>query len=660
MSIVCRLIGLFALLGISAGTAAAKANRVLKLPGNTTELVRWSPVPPHYRYQDLLPHAERMSLFQNLGYGSVTLAEKHEFVLRDDKLDEETTHSIQLYVTSSGISNGGNSGFWVDGTTQRAEILEAYVLQPDGTTIEVDPATLQITSDNSPDIFNDSYYVTVPFPQIRPGSISVLVYKTVSDLKKSPLPWSRILFPARFTPIESFQVRVDWTDNRRRPAWKTDYPELACRETPLSLSCATKKAIPPVLTERDMPSPYDVLPVLVLAEPTSWAAISATMQTLADSALSKGKEIKELAERLIRDAARPEERLNRLFAFVSRDIRYVGIEHGHSGVVPKPTTTTLAHRFGDCKDKTMLFVDLARKVGLDAYPVLTSTNRRSLSKLLLPASSYFNHMIACVKLTPNYESCVDLTDPYLSAEFLPRAIHGAVKLTVGRGTEAPGSLASETFTWKMEMKADNRLTDDGTIVETLERSYDSHWAAGIRSGLESRSQVDREQWLLEDYRNIMGDKVSPSLRLAGLDHPSFPLVISSTTEFRNAFDPAQMTHIVEVDPWLRDLARSVKTTNSRYAYSFQGIDFQSQITYRLNSGARIDNLGPKVDYQSLWGSFHRYYRKERDRVTVYTELKMPRAEIPVNDIAEFNRFLELTGEETRIWFGVQRELAARQ
>src|SRR5690606_9547742 len=61
MSIVCRLIGLFALLGISAGTAAAKANRVLKLPGNTTELVRWSPVPPHYLYQDLLPHAERMS-----------------------------------------------------------------------------------------------------------------------------------------------------------------------------------------------------------------------------------------------------------------------------------------------------------------------------------------------------------------------------------------------------------------------------------------------------------------------------------------------------------------------------------------------------------------------------------------------------------------------
>lgn len=67
-----------------------------------------------------------------------------------------------------------------------------------------------------------------------------------------------------------------------------------------------------------------------------------------------------------------------------------------------------------------------------------------------------------------------------------------------------------------------------------------------------------------------------------------------------------------------------------------------------------------MDYQSLWGSFHRYYWKERDRVTVYTELKMPRAEIPVNDIAEFNRFLELTGEETRIWFGVQRELAARQ
>lgn len=57
-------------------------------------------------YRNLLPHVERMALFENLGYGSVTLAEKHEFVLRNDKLDEETTHNIQLYVMSSGITNG--------------------------------------------------------------------------------------------------------------------------------------------------------------------------------------------------------------------------------------------------------------------------------------------------------------------------------------------------------------------------------------------------------------------------------------------------------------------------------------------------------------------------------------------------------------------------
>lgn len=301
----------------------------------------------------------------------------------------------------------------------------------------------------------------------------------------------------------------------------------------------------------------------------------------------------------------------------------------------------------------MLFVDLARHVGLDAYPVLTATNRKSLAKLLLPASSYFDHMIACVKVSQDQESCVDLTDSDTSAEHLPQAIQGAVSLAVGRGVVAPAKLPAEPFTWKVSIKADNRFTDDGGIVETLERSYDSHWAAGLRHGLAAKSQLERERWLLEDYRNVMTDKVTPSVLLAGLELPTSPLVMTSTTEFRNAFDPAAFTRFVEIDPWLRELSRNSKTVNTHYPLSFQGLDYQSRLTYQLNPGRRVKNTGPKLDYVSPWGSLHRHYRDDGGSVTVYTTLQMPRAEIPVDDLSQFNRFLELATQETRIWFGIQ-------
>lgn len=650
---IVRFCLFFSLLLAFSAHAGANPKQEFKLAGNMKDSVRWSPVKPRHSYREELPQQDKIVSFEKLGYGTITLTERHEIMLRHDKVVEETVINSQLYINSNGIENSGNSGFWIDTNNQRVEIQEAYVLQADGTLINVDPRTLQISSDNSTNIFNDLSYVTVPFAQLKPRSISILVYKIVSYHDKLPLPWSRLLYPANFGHIENFQAQINWIDDKQKPVWQSDYAKLECKENPRSLTCATKEANPPVPTDRDMPSVYDVLPVLVLAEATNWAAISSSMQTLTDSALSKNGKIKELADQLINDATEPKEKMNRLSTFVSREIRYVGIEHGHNGVVPKPTLTTLEQRFGDCKDKTMLFVDLAKQAGLDAYPVLTSTTRFSLSKLLLPASGYFNHMIACVKLSQYKEFCIDLTDAETSAEHLPASLHGAVSLTVGRGTVGPSNLASEPYTWIEEVKANNLLTADGSIVETLERRYNSHWAAGLRHALVPKSQADRDRWLLENYRSVMTDKVIPSVQLQGLDQPKSSVVMTSTTEFRNAFNPVQLINFNELDLWLRDLVKNSKTANTHYPYAFQGLNYQSQLTYKLNPGKRIDNLGPKLDYDSVWGSFHRHYRKNETSITAFTELKMPRAVIPVEKISEFNRFLDLASQETRIWFSVQ-------
>ncbi|MGD0959767.1 MAG: DUF3857 domain-containing protein [Methylomonas sp.] len=634
--------------------AAAKPKQEFKLADNMKDLVSWSPLKPRHSYREELPHPDKITSFEKLGYGVVTLMERHEINLRHDHVVEETVSNLQLYVNSNGIENAGNSGFWIDTINQRVEIQEAYVLQADGALFDVDPGALQISKDNSANIFNDFSFVTVPFAQLKPGSIAVLVYKIISYPDKLPLPWARMLYPANLGHIERFQTQVNWSDNKRKPVWKTDYPNLECKESPFSLFCATKEASLPIPVERDMPSVYDVLPVLVLTEATNWATISNSMQALTETALSKNAKIEELAEHLIKDAIRPEEKLSRLSTFVSREIRYVAIEHGHHGVIPKPALSTLEQRFGDCKDKTMLFVDLARQVGLDAYPVLTSTKRYALSKLLLPAAGYFNHMIACVKLSAYKESCIDLTDGETSSEHLPAVLQGAVRLTVGGDTVAPDNLGSEPYIWVVKIKAEHSLLSDGNIVETLERSYNSHWAAGLRHALAAKSQADRDRWLLEDYRSVvMNDKVTPSLQLQGMDQAHSSVVMTSTTEYRNVFNPAQLTNFNDLDQWLINLAKNSKSTNTHYPYTFQGIDYQSQITYRLNPGKTVNNLGPKLDYVAPWGSLHRYYRKNDTSVTAFTELKIPRTIIPVEKISEFNRFIDLSSQETRIWFSAQ-------
>lgn len=641
------------LLAFTSLSLSATPSHDLQLAGYNSAMLRWTLSARHANYQELAPSAQRLAEFGQSGYRSVALDESHHLHIGPDKSVEETISNVQLYLTASGAENDGNLGFWLDASQQHAEIEGAYVLQPDGGVIDVEPDTIQINTDNSANIFNDNVYVTLPFPQLKPGSIAVLRYKIHTLRDKLGFPWFRNYYPVNLHPIEHFKVRVTWEDAAQKPDWRTDYPNLVCRENAFDLDCTSNEAAAPLLTDNDMPPLYDVLPVLILAEQSSWIALSSSMRSLSDTALTGDKRIADLAARLRNGATNPNEIIARLALFVSRDIRYVGIEHGHGGMTPRPTPDTLERRFGDCKDKTMLFVDLARHSGLDAYPVLTSTQRTSLAKLLLPATNYFNHMLACVSLADDKEVCVDLTDPDTSSGHLSYAVQGVVALTVGRGATAPRNLDADPYTWIVDVKADNKMNTDGSVVESLERRYASHWGAGLRKTLAAKSRMEIDRWLTNDYQAIMGNKVTPGVGLHGLETPELPVVLTSTTAFHNVFDGKTIRSYQEQDPWLRDLADKSKTFNNHYDHTFRGVHYQSEISYQPYPEKHIGNVGPEIDYISRWGTFHRYYRQTGDSLTAYTNLRMPRTQVPVDKIPEFNRFLDLVGRETRIWFGLR-------
>ncbi|QGX39756.1 DUF3857 domain-containing protein [Permianibacter aggregans] len=87
------------------------------------------------------------------------------------------------------------------------------------------------------------------------------------------------------------------------------------------------------------------------------------------------------------------ERINELIRFVQNDVRYFGIEFGTNSHAPSAPHETLARRYGDCKDKTVLLVHLLRKMGVDASPALVSAETRSHIKHRLASPGAFDHVI---------------------------------------------------------------------------------------------------------------------------------------------------------------------------------------------------------------------------------------------------------------------------
>lgn len=128
-------------------------------------------------------------------------------------------------------------------------------------------------------------------------------------------------------------------------------------------------------------------------------------------------------------------RIAAALAFVQEEIRYLGIELGANSHRPSPPAETLARRFGDCKDKTLLLCTLLRGLDIEADPALVNSwMGRSVSTPLgraasapglhtsLPTPLAFDHVIARVR-TPGGDTL--WLDPTRRHQTGPLAERGA-------------------------------------------------------------------------------------------------------------------------------------------------------------------------------------------------------------------------------------------
>ncbi len=88
-----------------------------------------------------------------------------------------------------------------------------------------------------------------------------------------------------------------------------------------------------------------------------------------------------------------EAKILKLIRFVQDEVRYLGFESGIGAYQPNPPTKVLQQRYGDCKDKSLLLVNLLRTENVEAFPILVNTEIKDEIYNLLPSHNLFNHCI---------------------------------------------------------------------------------------------------------------------------------------------------------------------------------------------------------------------------------------------------------------------------
>lgn len=468
------------------------------------------------------------------------------------------------------------------------------------------------------------------------------------------LPWSHVFFPQVFIPRQRFDLAVTWDEGRDAPVVRSDHTGVPCKEVaPRRILCGSRR-IPAHRTDPEV-TYVDVLPSIVVAEPTTWANLAATYGDIIRGTFSDHGTMQFQLGRLLSGAGTDREKLARLHGFVAREIRYVGLEHGTGGIVPRPTRTTLQRRYGDCKDKTALFINLAELAGFTAYPVLTSSDRQAVDRLAVPAHTYFDHVVACVSLPTDGEICVDLTDPYSSLADSARVLEGAVRLDLHGSSGAPRLFARRNPERQRRVDTWTSMTADGVIKETQVISMIGETASRTRAGLVGLNTTQRQRRLLDFYHSGYADGIDPTFTVDGLDNVDKRLSIRVKATFANSFDPNAITHFRDLEGWLSNELDVARAENKHHAYRFGGSDFVGVTHIEVPPGRQPEFTGAQLDFNSPFGFLRRSYTSFGRKVQVDTHLSLPAQVIPVGRMAEFNAFLKALKENAAIWFSMKKK-----
>lgn len=156
------------------------------------------------------------------------------------------------------------------------------------------------------------------------------------------------------------------------------------------------KGVPPLTSEPSMPTVGELAVNLGLSTVPDWKTWLSWEQALLEGVFRDSPELDRVAKQLGRGEPDATEKLERIHTFVMEEIRYQqDYESFIAGVKPHPASMTLERRYGDCKDKAVLFIELARKLGLDAHFALVKTRDTGPVRREVPMQQ-FNHAIVYV------------------------------------------------------------------------------------------------------------------------------------------------------------------------------------------------------------------------------------------------------------------------
>jgi len=332
---------------------------------------------------------------------SVTVIADQSVVYQPDGQFTNTMHTAKLVLTAEGKAEASTVQMYYTKDAEKAELVQAQVVKPDGTVIKVDPKDIQdVEQSGEMNIYDpQGRSVKATLNGLAVGDVVDYTFKltrmlptrvgyfndifdfqstepmleasyTVDGPATLPLT-SQLYHQDRGSKIETSSTRVG---DRMHYTWRVHNAAQLVPEMAMDFS-----------TE---------VPALVVTTDPSWQHFSQWWAKLTEPQLEATPDIKAKVKELTKDAKTDDEKIKALYDFVAQDIRYRGLGVGpRTGYTPRKANETFTSRWGVCRDVSILLTSMLREAGIQAYPVLTNVGDPVLPKI---AYDGFNHAIVAM------------------------------------------------------------------------------------------------------------------------------------------------------------------------------------------------------------------------------------------------------------------------
>lgn len=162
--------------------------------------------------------------------------------------------------------------------------------------------------------------------------------------------------------------------------------------------------IEPLNYEPGSPPLSNFIESISVSTAESWDKYVNWEKALLKDVFVSAKEIRDKAIKIVENETTTLGKINKIFEFVAQEIRYQQeYESVIAGVKPHTAAQTLERGYGDCKDKAVLFIQLAKELNIKVDYVLVRTRNAGKLERKIPKQQ-FNHAIVYIPSQEGIES----------------------------------------------------------------------------------------------------------------------------------------------------------------------------------------------------------------------------------------------------------------